>query len=436
MSSLVRDAALAWRLLLRGDSHGRIGTLLATLGVAVAVAAALLVAAVPRALDGADSRNVARTPVGQPGTSGMRISSSMELFEGRSWTRVYVADARADSPRPPGVAEWPAPGQTVVSPELARLLEGRADASALVGHRAPGVIADEGLRSPDELISYEVYSGAGGSDVVVTGFGDPAVRGSIVSVPLTVQLLIVVGVPLVLFLLVVMRLSLRSRQQRSAALHLIGIGPRRAARLFALEMGAVAAIGAAVGSALYAVAQPAIAGSGLLGFTWFAGDARLPSWLAIVVVIASCALTARLAHLVMSVGVAGEWQSRPPRRWRYLLGLLLFLPAGTAALAFVALAAGVTGSRRFLPEGAYMPVVLVCLLAGAAGLVLLLPWWYRRSVRVDHAPFRVAHDPPWSPARRGAHLSVDPAGGRHGRAGPAGRRFRGHPAWHVCRRRR
>lgn len=373
MRGFAADAALTWRLLLRGDRQGRIGTVLATLGVAIAVVATLLMAAVPRALDAADARNVARTPIGDPGSSGMRISSSTELFEGRAWTRIYVADAAADSPRPPGVDAWPAPGQTLPSPELARILRQRGDAVPLSGTQASDVIGDAGLLYPDELISYEVYAGAGGSDVIVSGFGDSAVHGSIMSLALVLQLLVIVGIPLVLFLLVVMRLSLNSRQRRSDALHLIGVGPRRAARLFAVEMGAVAALGAAAGSALYAITQPVIAASGLLGLRWFAEDAGLPWWLAVLTVAVSSALTARLAHLVMTAGIARPWRSRTPRRWIHIAGLLLFLPASTAAVTLVTLASGVTGSRRVLHEGAYMPIVLTCLVAGTLGMVLLLP---------------------------------------------------------------
>lgn len=90
-----RDAGLVWRLLWRGDRRGRTGTLLTVVGVAVAVFCALLVTAVPRALEAADSRLVARTPVGQPGTHGMRITSSIELFEGEG----VDADVRGRSGR-------------------------------------------------------------------------------------------------------------------------------------------------------------------------------------------------------------------------------------------------------------------------------------------------------------------------------------------------
>ncbi|GAB94541.1 hypothetical protein KILIM_005_01580 [Kineosphaera limosa NBRC 100340] len=362
-----------WRLLWRGDRRGRTGTLLTVVGVAVAVFCALLVTAVPRALEAADSRLVARTPVGQPGTHGMRITSSIELFEGRAWTRMYVAGPGVADPRPPGLDAWPAAGQTLLSPELARTLAGRSDAGRLTGPLAPGVVGDAGLTAPGELLSYEVYAGPAGSDIVVTGFGDPRARGSILSVPLVVQLVVVVALPLVLFLLVVMRLSLRWRAQRSAALHLIGVGPRRGARLFAVEMGVVSAIGATSGVVAYAAFQPVIAGSGVLGLAWFPADAQLPWWAAILVVVVFTCLATRLAHLVMSGGVSDAWRDASPRRWRTAVGLTLFVPAATVAIACVAWAAASDVEPRVLPEGGYIPTVLACLLVGALGLALLLP---------------------------------------------------------------
>lgn len=379
MRQVVADARLAWRLFLHGDRQGRIATVLACVGVAVAVAAALFVIAVPRALDAADVRNVARTPIGQPGEHGMRITSSTELLDGAAWTRVYVAQPSPDSALPPGVPRWPAPGTTLVSPQLRSVLAGRDDASQLVADQSPDLIGDAGLLSPDELISYEVYSGRGGSDVVVTGFGDPGARGAILSPALLLQLVALVGLPVLLFLLVVMRLSLRSRQRRSAALHLIGIGARRAARLFALEMALVAAVGSATGALAYVVALPWVADSGVFGFRWFAADTTVSWWLALVVVALFTGITARLALVVMTSSVDDTWVEAPPRRRRGALGAALFLPALTVAAALVALAAGITGAPRQLSEGVYMPTVLGCIVAGVVGLLLLLPTLVRAA---------------------------------------------------------
>ena len=263
------DLRLAWRFLRSGDRRAVIRTASTALGVALGVLACLAALAIPRALDAADARNAARTPFGDRTGAGLHYSSSVELLDGRPWTKVMVSGVTGSSPRPPGVSAWPATGRTMVSPGLARALAARSDGGLLVRNVILERIGAQGLRSPDEYLSYTMTADGGGSDVAIAAFGDPRARGQTVSAVMLAELLFVVGLPSVVFLATVLRLSFLSRRERSAALLRIGVSPRRAARMFAVEMAMVSGVGAVVGVGCYLVIEPWLGSSGVLGLAWF-----------------------------------------------------------------------------------------------------------------------------------------------------------------------
>ncbi len=366
------DLRLTWRLLRSGDHRAVIRTALTALGVAVGVVACLVALSIPLALDAADARNAARTPFGERTGTGLHYSASVELLDGKPWTRAMVSGTAAGSPRPPGVSAWPAVGQTMVSPALAQALATRSDGDVLARNVIPARIGVQGLRSPDEFMSYTVTADAG-SDVVIEGFGDPRARGQTVSVVMVAELLFVVGLPSVVFLATVLRLSFLSRRDRSAALLRIGVSPRRTARMFATEMAVVAAVGAAVGVGGYLLVEPWLGSWGVLGLSWLPGDASYPLPGEVVVVLISLLVTYGVAHRVMRGQAGGEWVERAGSSWRSVVGTVLLLPAVTASVTFVLIAREGRRDTRVLPEQAYVATVLACAVAGAVGVYLTLP---------------------------------------------------------------
>lgn len=293
----VRDLGLALRLL-RGAGR-REGVRLAAMaaGVALATTAVLVGLAGPRVAAAEHRTLVARSPYlapAEPGSDGLGLQSSTALLDDRTWTRVDLSGAASGAPRPPGVEAWPAPGHALVSPALAALLDRDPTLRASLGVVDPTPIGRAGLTGSDELLSYASPGGGGavagiadvgsprgtsraaaGERLVVTGFGNPATvgaaAGSLSGLP---ELVLLVGLPALVFLTTALRLSVAARADRSFVLGLVGLTPTRAARLFATEMTVVAAAGYLLGTAVYAVLQAPLGASGLTGVRWWPEQAR------------------------------------------------------------------------------------------------------------------------------------------------------------------
>ena len=274
-----------------------------TLGIAVAVASALLGLAAPRvSADAArtDAARTARPVTDPPGTSPapgrLTVSVSQETADELPWTRVVVTNASHDAPRPPGVNTWPSVGHTIVSPALARRLP---------NHHSLGTvdeipIGSEGLTSPDELYSYTVASAGQADGLPVTSFGADSgpVKGSSTRT-LLVEGVLLVGLPALVFLTLCLRLSAASRADRAFRLSLAGLSPSRSAALFRLEMSIVTAVGCTAGLAAYALAQQPLGASGLLGTTWYPRQARLGPASALLVLVATMAVVRRVSSGAM-----------------------------------------------------------------------------------------------------------------------------------------
>ena len=151
-------------------------------GVGLAVFAALVGVAAPRATAGAQRIVAARSPVwSDTGTrDGLRLETTTATVGDRPWTRVSVSGAGPRSPLPPGLQSWPPLGSTVASPALRRLVAAGGQVSEAVGKLAPTTIGHDGLTGPDELFSYTMTSASRGTgtprnaevESVVTGFGN------------------------------------------------------------------------------------------------------------------------------------------------------------------------------------------------------------------------------------------------------------------------
>lgn len=114
----MRDLRLAWTLLRGAGGREVIRLAAMTLGVAMAVWAVLIGLAAPRAVEHAHQVAVNRAPVvsrQSAAAGGLSLRSVSVVVSNRVWTQVTVTGATADSPRPPGLLAWPAPGQTVPS---------------------------------------------------------------------------------------------------------------------------------------------------------------------------------------------------------------------------------------------------------------------------------------------------------------------------------
>ncbi|WP_200886759.1 ABC transporter permease [Phaeacidiphilus oryzae] len=315
-----------------------------------------------------------------------------DYYDGKSLTEVDVAATGASSPVPPGLRRVPGPGEYYASPALARLI--RDTPADQLGDRFPGRLAgtlgEAGLPSPDSLIAVigrtpAQIKGAPGARTVTSiatavpsvcanDCFDRGVRGD----AMTLILSVVAGAlifPVLIFIGTATRLSTAAREQRYAAMRLVGATPRQVAVISAVESALAAAAGTALGFAVYAALRPLVAGIPLTGQRFFAADLAIGPLQAVGVALGvplAAAVAARLALRRVSVsplGVSRRVTPRPPRIWR-----LLPLAAGLAELVFFLGRRPATGEEQ---AAAYLPGFLLVML----GLVLAGPWLTMAAAR-------------------------------------------------------
>ena len=326
-----------------------------------------------------------------------------DTFEGQQINRFDVAATGASSPVPPGMTHDPGPGQYYASPALAALL--RSTPANQLADRYPGrlagTIGDAALSSPDSLViiighSPAQLAGTPGSvrvtsiATMVPGRFDARVNpkglnymppsAGIESVSIDLILSVValaMLAPVLIFIATATRLSAARREQRFAAMRLVGATRRQVSLLAATESTAAAAVGVAAGFGLFFLLRAPVAGIPFLGEPFFPADMSLslPDILAVAIgVPVAAAVAARLAlrrvH-ISPLGVARRTTPRPPRAWR-----VLPLLVGLAELGFF-----VVHGTPVSPSGeiwALLPGFLLII----AGLIIGGPWLAMAAARV------------------------------------------------------
>ncbi|MFI6360870.1 FtsX-like permease family protein [Streptomyces sp. NPDC050743] len=385
--------AFALRLAVSGGREALARLAMITAAVAIGVGLLLSTFASMNAVERTNQRQVwldtgAASRTEQAAADSLWWWPHGDYYDGKSLTEVDVAATGPTSPVPPGLTHLPAPGEYYASPALAKLI--RDTPADQLGDRFPGrlagTIGDAALASPDSLIAVigrtpAQIKGAPGARAVTTiatsrpstcdnGCWDNAVRGD----ALTLISSVVAGAlifPVLIFIATATRLSAATREQRYAAMRLVGATPRQVSVISAVEAALAAAAGTVVGFGLYAALRPLVATIPLTGQQrFFLSDLTLsaPQALGVVVgVPVAAAIAARLALrrvTISPLGVSRRVTPRPPRAWR-----LIPLLAGLAELAYFVFA----GHRPATGNGqtaAYLPGFLVVML----GLVIAGPW--------------------------------------------------------------
>jgi hypothetical protein len=338
---------------------------------------------------------------------------SGDLFNGQQISRFDVAATGSSSPVPPGISHDPAPGQYYASPALAALLHSTpADqlASRYPGHLA-GTIGDAALPSPDSLViiigrtpaqlaatpnSLRVTSiatalplGPGGGRYLVHVRGPiqgnpnglnytPPVRdipGSGIDLILAIVALAVLA-PVLIFIATATRLSAARREQRFAAMRLVGATRDQVSLLAAVESTLAALLGVAAGFGIFFLLRAPVASIPFVAEPFFPSELTLSTVDILAVVIGvpvAAVVAARLAlrrvH-ISPLGVARRTTPEPPRAWR-----VLPLLAGVAELGFWT----VHGHPASLPGqiDAFMSSFLLIIV----GLVVAGPWLTMATAR-------------------------------------------------------
>jgi len=191
-----------------------------------------------------------------------------------------------NAPPPPGLDHTPKPGEVFISPEVAKHWASLKGEFGL--DKPTGVITDEGLSSPEELVlihgvekvdsKYPHYV-----DTWQTTAMDSRLAGLLIAVAF--------GIVLVLFPLLSLvgqaaGVAAKRREHRLAALRLAGSTRTQVLWLSAVEQAVLGLAGAVVGLVGYVVLTPLIAQIPLGGGRWFVSDIAPPWWTVLIVLTA------------------------------------------------------------------------------------------------------------------------------------------------------
>ncbi len=317
--------------------------------------------------------------------------SSTDEFDGRAIDRVDLAAAGPNAPVPPGIAHLPAPGEYFASPALTTLL--RSEPASELRDRYPGhqvgTIGAAGLPSPNSLIivighSARQLSQAGAVEVgsiqrtPASCYNCPSTTGS----KPVLQFILAAGavallLPVLILIATASRLSAARREERFAAMRLVGATPRQISVVSAVEAVVAAMAGVAVGFVLFFAFRPLLYHVPFTGAPLAEGDLSLhliDILLAVVGVPVAAVVSARLALRKVQVtplSVNRRASSRPPRAVR-----IIPLLAGIAVLAYFD-AAGKPGA-----VGGQLLELLVGFVLLVVGLVLAGPWFTTAGSRL------------------------------------------------------
>jgi hypothetical protein len=402
---------LGLRLAVSGGREAVVRLIILAVAVGIGVGLLLTVVSAVNAV-GVQNDRYAWLDTGAPAASGSAASAgataatsrdplwllfTTDLFDGQGIYRADVGATSPASPVPPGIPRDPGPGQYYVSPALSALLRS-APADELADRypgRQAGLIGEAGLPSPDSLVIIVGRSAAQMSHLPgaarVTSFnttppsgcGNHAtcmLRGGLTPSGtdfILSAVALALLLPVLIFIGTATRLSAARREQRFAAMRLVGATPRQVSLISAVESAVAAAAGVAIGFGLFFLLRIPLAAIPFTGQSFFPAELSLslPDILAVAVAVpVAAAVTARLALRRVNIsplGVARRVTPPPPRAWR-----LLPLLAGLAGLGFFAV------HGKPASNGGQILVFVPSFALIMTGLVIAGPWLTMAGARI------------------------------------------------------
>lgn len=324
---------------------------LAVTAAAVAVGAAIMLAVLAdfHAFQVTNSRPAWENTTGRPVTKDYQAAVSSELwnysndiYQGQTIERLDLAALGPRAPVPPGIPRLPASGQYYASPALAALIR-KVPADEL-GDRFPGrlagTIGQNALTGPDELVIYvgeaparlaalpatkvvDTITTAPGRQIWSPYFRDAFVVGAIAFL---FPILILVGTAT--------RLAAARREERYAALRLVGATTRQIGVVSSVDAVVSALAGVIGGIVIFELLQPALASTAITSARYFP-DEVTPTAAGYLILLAGVPVASALVSLVSlrrvrisPLGVSRRVTPPAPALWRILPlagGLALFM---------------------------------------------------------------------------------------------------------------
>ena len=389
---------LGLRLTLRSGSEALARLLVTTAAVAIGVTILLAVFADFHAFEYTNDQPRWQSTQGTPLVSGASYSDSdgdgysyssdgsgadadselwnyeETIFRGQTIDQLDVAALGPHAPLPPGISTLPGPGQYEASPALAALIA--ATPRDELGDRFPGTqvgtIGDRALTGPSSLVVYVGYTpaqlaarpatvrvttiSAGAQTSVWTNYFRYAFAvGAVVFV---LPILILIGMAT--------RLATARREERYAALRLVGATNRQIAVISSVDASVSALAGTLLGMLVFVLLRPLLAGLSLFGTKYFS-YAVTPTafgYLALLVCVPmASALAASISLRRVRISPLGVTRRHTPPTPRAIRVIPLLLGIGLYVYGVVETSSAAIG-------GGVYPGLLLTLI----GLVIAGPW--------------------------------------------------------------
>jgi hypothetical protein len=305
------------------------------------------------------------------------MTTVYDMYQGERLATVLLAPLVDDAPVPPGIDRLPGPGEAFVAPALAARIA--ATPRDQLGDRigtVVGTIGDAALRSPDELVAVIGMTPSALSELgtaAVKGFETHPPTPEIPPIAILLIVLAIIGalVPVAVFVSTATRLSAARREQRLAALRLVGATSVQVTRLAVVEALLASVLGVIVGIGLFYLSRPLVAMVPLDEATWFPDAIRpplLPAILLLVAIPAIGALAAIVALRRVAISPLGVQRRQTPP-----------MPGMVRAVPLIVSAVVLIGAMAVLRSSVSQSIVSIAIVGGAfggviLGIVLIGPW--------------------------------------------------------------
>jgi FtsX-like permease family protein len=309
-------------------------------------------------------------------------NNSVDFYRGQTVNRLDVAALGPNAPVPPGITQLPPAGDYYASPALATLL--KSVPADQLGERFPGTmigtIGQAGLSGPGDLAIYIGHTTAQVNDIPGTQWVTAinSTPGQEVFSPFF-RYAFGIGVLAVVFPMLVListatRLAANRREERFAALRLVGGTPGDIRIIATVEAMLSGFIGAVLGAVIFLLVRPTVAGAALVGTRYFESDLT-PTAAGYVAMLIGVPIAAAIAALVSlrrlqisPLGVTRRATPKPPTSWR-----LIALAIGVGVFVF-----GLSKTTRDgIGAPAYPGLILTMI-----GLVIAGPWLTAQAARL------------------------------------------------------
>ncbi len=307
---------------------------------------------------------------------------SENIYGGKFIEVLHVAPLGAKAPILPGLTKLPERGQYYASPALANLI--KSVPSDELGDRFPGTyvgtIGAQALTGPNELVAFVGYPistlAAMAGTVTVDHLGTtPDIQGTTALYRESFwTAAIVVLFPLLILVNTATRLAAARREERFAAMRLVGATGRQVNLVATVESAVSAVFGTLLGIGGFLAVRPALAQISFSGARFFEATVTPTAggYLAMLVGVPVIATLSSLWSLrrvrISPLGVSRKVTPPPPRLW-LVLPLLIGIP-----LFVVPLLGDRLSKSETLKTNPTTPLLYVGTFLIMAGLVLGGPW--------------------------------------------------------------